>query len=217
MVLRSQILVNKNVLPTAEQALPGRAEPLPVADTHYVNGNPIKAPFPAGLQQAVFGLGCFWGAERRFWQQPGVFSTAVGYAGGLTPNPTYEEVCSGLTGHTEVVLVVFDPQQTSFEALLKVFWEVHNPTQGMRQGNDQGTQYRSAIYCQDEAQLSAAKTSQARFQAELDKAGMGHITTEIAEAPTFYYAETYHQQYLAKNPSGYCGLGGTGVCLPPES
>ena len=216
MVLRSQILVNKNALPTAEQALPGRAEPLPVADTHYVNGNPIKAPFPAGLQQAVFGLGCFWGAERRFWQQPGVFSTAVGYAGGMTPNPTYEEVCSGLTGHTEVVLVVFDPQQTSFEALLKVFWEVHNPTQGMRQGNDQGTQYRSAIYCHDEAQLSAAKASQARFQAELDKAGLGTITTEILEAPTFYYAETYHQQYLAKNPNGYCGLGGTGVCLPPE-
>ncbi|MGF0333795.1 peptide-methionine (S)-S-oxide reductase MsrA [Ectopseudomonas toyotomiensis] len=217
MVLRSQILVNKDVLPTAEQALPGRAEAMPVADTHYVNGNPIKAPFPAGLQQAVFGLGCFWGAERRFWQQPGVFSTAVGYAGGLTPNPTYEEVCSGLTGHTEVVLVVFDPQQTSFEALLKVFWEVHNPTQGMRQGNDQGTQYRSAIYCQDDAQLRAAKASQARFQAELDKAGVGSITTEIAEAPTFYYAEIYHQQYLAKNPGGYCGLGGTGVCLPPES
>lgn len=216
MVLRSQILVNKNALPTAEQALPGRAEPLPVADTHYVNGNPIKAPFPAGLQQAVFGLGCFWGAERRFWQQPGVFSTAVGYAGGMTPNPTYEEVCSGLTGHTEVVLVVFDPQQTSFEALLKVFWEVHNPTQGMRQGNDQGTQYRSAIYCHDEAQLSAARDSQARFQAELDKAGLGTITTEILEAPIFYYAETYHQQYLAKNPNGYCGLGGTGVCLPPE-
>ncbi|KJU76079.1 peptide methionine sulfoxide reductase [Ectopseudomonas oleovorans] len=217
MVLRSQILVNKDVLPTAEQALPGRTEAMPVADTHYVNGNPIKPPFPAGLQQAVFGLGCFWGAERRFWQQPGVFSTAVGYAGGFTPNPTYEEVCSGLTGHTEVVLVVFDPQQTSFEALLKVFWEVHNPTQGMRQGNDQGTQYRSAIYCQDDAQLSAAKASQARFQAELDKAGVGSITTEIAEAPTFYYAETYHQQYLAKNPGGYCGLGGTGVCLPPES
>jgi peptide-methionine (S)-S-oxide reductase len=217
MVLRSQILVNKDVLPTAEQALPGRAEAMPVADTHYVNGKPIKAPFPAGLQQAVFGLGCFWGAERRFWQQPGVFSTAVGYAGGLTPNPTYEEVCSGLTGHTEVVLVVFDPQQTSFEALLKVFWEAHNPTQGMRQGNDQGTQYRSAIYCQDEEQLSAAKASQARFQAELDKAGVGSITTEITEAPTFYYAETYHQQYLAKNPGGYCGLGGTGVCLPPES
>ncbi|PZR39187.1 MAG: peptide-methionine (S)-S-oxide reductase [Ectopseudomonas oleovorans] len=217
MVLRSQILVNKHALPTAEQALPGRTEAMPVADTHYVNGNPIKAPFPAGLQQAVFGLGCFWGAERRFWQQPGVFSTAVGYAGGLTPNPTYEEVCSGLTGHTEVVLVVFDPQQTSFEALLKVFWEAHNPTQGMRQGNDQGTQYRSTIYCQDEEQLSAAKASQARFQAELDKAGVGSITTEITEAPTFYYAETYHQQYLAKNPGGYCGLGGTGVCLPPES
>ncbi len=217
MVLRSQILVNKHALPTAEQALPGRAEAMPVADTHYVNGNPIKPPFPAGLQQAVFGLGCFWGAERRFWQQPGVFSTAVGYAGGFTPNPTYEEVCSGLTGHTEVVLVVFDPQQTSFETLLKVFWEVHNPTQGMRQGNDQGTQYRSAIYCQDEAQLHAAQASQARFQAELDKAAMGSITTEISEAPTFYYAETYHQQYLAKNPGGYCGLGGTGVCLPPES
>lgn len=216
MVLRSQILVHKLALPTAEQALPGRAEPLPVADTHHVNGNPIKPPFPAGLQQAVFGLGCFWGAERRFWQQPGVFSTAVGYAGGYTPNPTYDEVCSGLTGHTEVVLVVFDPQYTSFEALLKVFWEAHNPTQGMRQGNDQGTQYRSAIYCQDEAQLRAALASQARFQAELDKAGMGSITTEIAEAPTFYYAETYHQQYLAKNPNGYCGLGGTGVCLPPE-
>lgn len=217
MVLRSQILINKDALPTADQALPGRAEPLPVADTHYLNGNPIKAPFPAGLQQAVFGLGCFWGAERRFWQQPGVFSTAVGYAGGLTPNPTYEEVCSGLTGHTEVVLVVFDPQQTSFEALLKVFWEAHNPTQGMRQGNDKGTQYRSAIYCQGDAQLNAAKASQARLQAELDKAAMGSITTEIAEASTFYYAETYHQQYLAKNPNGYCGLGGTGVCLPPES
>jgi peptide-methionine (S)-S-oxide reductase len=217
MVLRSQILVNKDALPTAEQALQGRAEPLPVTDTHYINGNPIKPPFPAGLQQAVFGLGCFWGAERRFWQQPGVFSTAVGYAGGLTPNPTYEEVCSGLTGHSEVVLVVFDPQQTSFEALLKVFWEAHNPTQGMRQGNDKGTQYRSAIYCQDQAQLSAALASQARFQSELDKAGIGSITTEIADAPTFYYAETYHQQYLAKNPNGYCGLGGTGVCLPPES
>nr|WP_322938852.1 peptide-methionine (S)-S-oxide reductase MsrA [Pseudomonas sp. s4] len=217
MVLRSQILVNKHALPTAEQALPGRSEALPVSDTHYVNGHPIKPPFPAGLQQAVFGLGCFWGAERRFWQQPGVFSTAVGYAGGFTPNPTYDEVCSGLTGHTEVVLVVFDPQLTSFDALLKVFWEAHNPTQGMRQGNDQGTQYRSAIYCQDATQLSAALASQARFQNALDKAGLGRITTEISEAPTFYYAETYHQQYLAKNPNGYCGLGGTGVCLPPES
>ena len=217
MVLRSQILVHKLAPPSAEQALPGRNEPLPVADVHHLNGHPIKPPFPAGLQQAVFGLGCFWGAERRFWQQPGVYSTAVGYAGGLTPNPTYEEVCSGLTGHTEVVLVVFDPQQTSFEALLKVFWEAHNPTQGMRQGNDQGTQYRSAIYCHDAAQLNAALASQARFQAELDKAGLGTITTEIGNAPTFYYAETYHQQYLAKNPNGYCGLGGTGVCLPPES
>ena len=217
MVLRSQILVHKLALPSAEQALPGRNEPLPVADVHHLNGHPIKPPFPAGLQQAVFGLGCFWGAERRFWQQPGVYSTAVGYAGGLTPNPTYEEVCSGLTGHTEVVLVVFDPQQTSFEALLKVFWEAHNPTQGMRQGNDQGTQYRSAIYCHDAAQLNAALASQVRFQAELDKAGLGTITTEIGNAPTFYYAETYHQQYLAKNPNGYCGLGGTGVCLPPDS
>lgn len=216
MVLRSQILVNKDVLPTAEQALPGRAEAMPVADTHYVNGNPIKAPFPAGLQQAVFGLGCFWGAERRFWQQPGVFSTAVGYAGGLTPNPTYEEVCSGLTGHTEVVLVVFDPQQTSFEALLKVFWEVHNPTQGMRQGNDIGTQYRSAIYCTSPEQLAQAKAGRDAFQAELSKAGFGEITTEIDQAPTVYFAEAYHQQYLAKNPDGYCGIGGTGVCLPPS-
>jgi peptide-methionine (S)-S-oxide reductase len=159
-------------------------------------------------------MGCFWGVERRFWQQPGVWTTAVGYAGGHTPNPTYEEVCSGLTGHTEVVLVVFDPQQTSYEQLLKVFWEAHNPTQGMRQGNDIGTQYRSAIYCLDAAQRAAAEASQAQFQAELEKAGLGPITTEIADAPAFYYAEAYHQQYLAKNPGGYCGLGGTGVCLP---
>ena len=214
MVLRSQILAHKLELPTAEQALPGRADSMAVPERHYVNGNPLRPPFPAGLQQAVFGLGCFWGAERRFWQQPGVWSTAVGYAGGHTPNPTYEEVCSGLTGHTEVVLVVFDPEQTSYEALLKLFWEVHNPTQGMRQGNDIGTQYRSAIYCFDAAQRAAAEASQARFQAELEKAGLGAITTEIAEAPTFYYAEAYHQQYLAKNPGGYCGLGGTGVCLP---
>ena len=217
MVLRSQILAHKLELPSAEQALPGRAEPMAVPERHQVNGNPLQPPFPAGLEQAVFGLGCFWGAERRFWQQPGVFSTAVGYAGGHTPNPTYEETCSGLTGHTEVVLVVFDPRQTSFEALLKVFWEAHDPTQGMRQGNDRGSQYRSAIYCQNDAQLSAARASQARFQAELDKAGLGAITTEIREAPPFYYAEAYHQQYLAKNPNGYCGLGGTGVCLPPES
>ena len=214
MVLRSQILAHKLELPSAEQALPGRAARMAVPAAHYVNGNPLKAPFPAGLQQAVFALGCFWGAERRFWQQSGVWSTAVGYAGGHTPNPTYEEVCSGLTGHTEVVLVVFDPQLTTYEQLLKVFWEAHNPTQGMRQGNDIGTQYRSAIYCMDEAQLQAALASQAQFQLELEKAGFGAITTEIAAAPPFYYAEAYHQQYLAKNPGGYCGLGGTGVCLP---
>lgn len=214
MVLRSQILAHKLELPSAEQALPGRDTPLPVPEAHYVNGNPLLPPFPAGLQQAVFALGCFWGAERRFWQQPGVWTTAVGYAGGPTPNPTYEETCSGLTGHTEAVLVVFDPQQTSYQALLKVFWEAHNPTQGMRQGNDQGSQYRSAIYCYGAEQLAAAQASQKQFQAELDKAGLGQITTEIAEAPPFYYAESYHQQYLAKNPGGYCGLGGTGVCLP---
>ncbi|WP_137975118.1 peptide-methionine (S)-S-oxide reductase MsrA [Pseudomonas sp. F(2018)] len=214
MVLRSQILAHKLELPSAEQALPGRVESMAVPAAHYVNGNPLKAPFPAGLQQAVFAMGCFWGVERRFWQQPGVWTTAVGYAGGHTPNPTYEEVCSGLTGHTEVVLVVFDPQQTSYEQLLKVFWEAHNPTQGMRQGNDIGTQYRSAIYCLDAAQRTAAEASQAQFQAELEKAGLGPITTEIADAPAFYYAEAYHQQYLAKNPGGYCGLGGTGVCLP---
>ena len=214
MVLRSQILVHKQPLPSAEQALPGRDTPISVPARHLVNGHPLQPPFPAGLQQAVFAMGCFWGAERRFWQQPGVYSTAVGYAGGHTPNPTYEEVCSGLTGHTEVVLVVFDPQLTTYEQLLKVFWEAHNPTQGMRQGNDIGTQYRSAIYCMDEAQLQAALASQAQFQLELEKAGFGAITTEIAVAPPFYYAEAYHQQYLAKNPGGYCGLGGTGVCLP---
>ena len=214
MVLRSQILAHQLELPSAEQALPGRDTPLPVPETHYVNGHPLQAPFPAGMQQAVFALGCFWGAERRFWQQPGVRTTAVGYAGGHTPNPTYEEACSGLTGHTEAVLVVFDPQQISYEALLKVFWEAHNPTQGMRQGNDVGSQYRSAIYCYGAEQLAAAKASQAQFQAELEQAGFGPITTEIAEAPPFYYAEAYHQQYLAKNPGGYCGLGGTGVCLP---
>ncbi|OEC39126.1 peptide-methionine (S)-S-oxide reductase [Pseudomonas sp. 1D4] len=214
MVLRSQILAHKIELPTAAQALPGRETPMPVPEAHYVNGHPLQAPFPAGLEQAVFGLGCFWGAERRFWQQEGVWSTAVGYAGGHTPNPTYDEVCSGLTGHTEVVLVVFDPRVISYERLLAVFWEAHNPTQGMRQGNDIGTQYRSAIYCTSHAQLQAARASEARFQTELDKAGFGAITTEIAEAPAFYYAEAYHQQYLAKNPNGYCGLGGTGVCLP---
>jgi len=215
MVLRSQILAHKLALPEADQALPGRAEAMPVPPAHLVNGHPLKGPFPAGLQQAIFGLGCFWGAERRFWQQPGVWSTASGYAGGLTPNPTYEEVCSGLTGHTEVVLVVFDPQETDYEALLKTFWEAHDPTQGMRQGNDIGTQYRSAIYCFDAAQRVAAEASRERFQAGLERAGLGPITTEIAEAPPFYYAEDYHQQYLAKNPDGYCGLHGTGVCLPP--
>ncbi len=216
MVLRSRILTEKLALPTAEQALPGRNTPLPVPAQHYVNGNALQGPFPAGLQQAIFALGCFWGAERRFWQQPGVWSTAVGYAGGLTPNPTYEEVCSGLTGHTEVVLVVFDPQKTSYQALLKVFWEAHNPTQGMRQGNDIGTQYRSAIYTLDAAQQAAAEASREAFQQALDQAGLGPITSEIAPAGPFYYAEAYHQQYLAKNPDGYCGIGGTGVCLPPS-
>lgn len=214
MVLRSQILVHKQQLPSAEQALPGRDSAVQVPAHHAVNSHPLQPPFPAGLQQAVFAMGCFWGAERRFWQQPGVYSTAVGYAGGHTPNPTYEEVCSGLTGHTEVVLVVFDPQVTDYAALLKVFWEAHNPTQGMRQGNDSGTQYRSAIYCHGSDQLSAALASQEAFQQALTAAGLGPITTEIAAAPAFYYAEAYHQQYLAKNPGGYCGLGGTGVCLP---
>jgi len=214
MVLRSQILVHKQALPTAEQALPGRDTAVAVPAHHAVNSHPLQPPFPAGMQQAVFAMGCFWGAERRFWQQPGVYSTAVGYAGGHTPNPTYEEVCSGLTGHTEVVLVVFDPQVTGYAALLKVFWEAHNPTQGMRQGNDSGTQYRSAIYCHGSEQLTAANASQEAFQQALTAAGQGLITTEIAAAPAFYYAEAYHQQYLAKNPGGYCGLGGTGVCLP---
>ena len=214
MVLRSEILVNKNVLPTKEQALPGRETPMALPETHFVNGNPLLGPFLDDVGFAIFGLGCFWGAERRFWQQPGVYSTAVGYAGGHTPNPTYEEVCSGLTGHTEVVLVVFDPQVTGYAALLKVFWEAHNPTQGMRQGNDSGTQYRSAIYCHGSEQLTAALASQEAFQQALTAAGQGLITTEIAAAPAFFYAEAYHQQYLAKNPGGYCGLGGTGVCLP---
>ena len=214
MVLRSQILAHKAQLPTAEQALPGRTQAVAVPAAHHVNGHALQAPFPARLQQAVFAMGCFWGAERRFWQQDGVWSTAAGYAGGHTPNPTYEETCSGLTGHTEVVLVVFDPQQISYAQLLKVFWEAHNPTQGMRQGNDQGTQYRSAIYCTDESQLQAALASQQQFQQALAEAGLGPITTEIRLAPPFYYAEGYHQQYLAKNPGGYCGLGGTGVCLP---
>ncbi|MCI1011220.1 peptide-methionine (S)-S-oxide reductase MsrA [Pseudomonas oryzihabitans] len=216
MVLRSEILTKKTHLPAAEQALPGRETAMAVPAAHYVNGNPLQGPFPAGLQSLVVGMGCFWGVERRFWQQPGVWTTAAGYAGGHTPNPTYEEVCSGLTGHTEVVLVVFDPAQTSLEALLKIFWEAHDPTQGMRQGNDVGTQYRSALYYADDSQREAFEASQAAFQAQLAKAGYGEITTEIAPLPPFYYAEAYHQQYLAKNPNGYCGLAGTGVCLPPS-
>ena len=215
MTLRSEILVNKNVLPTADQALPGRETPIQVPDTHYVNGNPLLGPFSMNVEFAIFGLGCFWGAERRFWQQDGVVSTVVGYAGGLTPHPTYEEVCSGLTGHTEVVLVVYEPEKISYEQLLKVFWEAHNPTQGMRQGNDTGTQYRSAIYCDTQAQYDAAIASRDAYQHELREAGLGEITTEIEfPEPPFYYAEDEHQQYLSKNPSGYCGLGGTGVSCP---
>jgi peptide-methionine (S)-S-oxide reductase len=214
MVLRSEILVNKNVLPTAEQALPGREAPMSLPETHFVNGNPLLGPFVTNVDFAIFGLGCFWGAERRFWQKEGVVSTVVGYAGGFTPNPTYEEVCSGLTGHTEVVLVVYEPEKVSYDELLAMFWELHNPTQGMRQGNDIGTQYRSVIYATSPAQLDAAKASGQVFQAELSKAGMGEITTEIEQAPTVYFAEAYHQQYLAKNPEGYCGIGGTGVCMP---
>jgi peptide-methionine (S)-S-oxide reductase len=207
---------SKATMPAADKALPGRATPLPVAAAHYVNGHPLKPPFPAGMQQVVFGLGCFWGAERRFWEAPGVYTTAVGYAGGYTPNPTYHEVCSGQTGHNEVVLVVFDPQQTTFDALLKRFWESHDPTQGMRQGNDTGTQYRSGIYTSDAAQQAAALASRDRYQAALTAAGKRAITTEIVPAGPFYYAEDYHQQYLAKNPNGYCGLGGTGVTLPAD-
>ncbi|SDS24970.1 peptide-methionine (S)-S-oxide reductase MsrA [Pseudomonas fuscovaginae UPB0736] len=214
MVLRSEILVNKNVLPTKEQALPGRETPMTVPDKHFVNGHPLLGPFPGNVEFAIFGLGCFWGAERRFWQREGVYSTSVGYAGGLTPNPTYEEVCSGLTGHSEVVLVVYEPEIVSYEQLLAQFWELHDPTQGMRQGNDIGTQYRSVIYATKPEQLEAARKSAQVFQAELTKAGLGTITTEIAEAPTYYYAEAYHQQYLAKNPEGYCGIRGTGVSCP---
>jgi peptide-methionine (S)-S-oxide reductase len=197
-------------MPTAEQALPGRSRPTPVSDRHFVSGARIKPPFE-GLELALFGMGCFWGAERRFWQTPGVYSTAVGYAGGFTPNPTYEEVCSGLTGHNEVVRVVFDPSQVAYEALLKVFWTEHDPTQGMRQGNDRGTQYRSGLYVYSDAQARAAEASREAYQRALTAAGKGQITTEILPAPEFYYAEDYHQQYLAKNPGGYCGIGGTGV------
>jgi peptide-methionine (S)-S-oxide reductase len=197
--------------PTEDEALPGREEAMPVPRAHFVNGNPLAAPFPSEMETAVFGMGCFWGAERKFWETEGVFTTAVGYAGGITPNPTYEEVCSGLTGHTEVVLVVFDPRMVSYPALLKVFWESHDPTQGMRQGNDVGTQYRSAIYTTTDEQADAAAASLKAYQEALTGAGYGEITTEIRPSVPFYYAEHYHQQYLAKVPNGYCGLGGTGV------
>jgi peptide-methionine (S)-S-oxide reductase len=210
-----QMLRKKIEMPTADRALPGRAAPaFKVPSEHFVNHNRLQPPFPAGLEKAMFGLGCFWGAERMFWQVPGVYSTAVGYAAGLTPNPTYEEVCSGHTGHNEVVMVWFDPKKTSYEALLKVFWEGHDPTQGMRQGNDVGTQYRSGIYSFSPEQKQKAEASRTVFQKELAKNRLGTITTEIVDAPAFYYAEDYHQQYLAKNPGGYCGLGGTGVSCP---
>ncbi|KAB8330195.1 peptide-methionine (S)-S-oxide reductase MsrA [Scytonema tolypothrichoides VB-61278] len=201
-------------LPSPEEALPGRAEKMPVPDRHYVNGHPLKPPFPEGMEIATFGMGCFWGAERKFWQLEGVYSTAVGYAAGVTPNPTYKEVCSGRTGHNEVVQVVFDPKVISYSELLKVFWENHNPTQGMRQGNDVGTQYRSGIYVYSENQRKLAEASQQAYQQALSGADYGKITTEILDAPEFYYAEEYHQQYLAKNPNGYCGLGGTNVACP---
>ena len=208
------IMFSKLKMPTKEQALPGRAEAMDVPDAHHVNGARLTPPFPAGLERAIFGMGCFWGAEKKFWQLPGVYSTAVGYAAGFTPNPTYREVCSGMTGHNEVVLVVFDPKKISYDALLKVFWENHDPTQGMRQGNDAGTQYRSGIYFFDDAQRDAALRSRDLFQEQLSKRRFGAITTEILPAPEFYYAEDYHQQYLSKNPDGYCGLGGTGVTCP---
>ena len=204
-----------NAIPSASEALPGRATSIPTAKHHFVNGRQLQPPYPEGLEQAVFALGCFWGAERKFWEiGDGIFTTAVGYAGGHTPNPTYEEVCSGCTGHTEVVLVVFDPKKVSYEKLLKTFWENHNPTQGMRQGNDVGTQYRSAIYTFGNAQANAAASSKAMYQKELAAKRFGGITTEIAPSGPFYFAEDYHQQYLAKNPAGYCGLGGTGVSCP---
>ena len=205
---------HKTQMPSPEDALPGRQQPVPVPDRHYVNGHPLRPPFPDGMEQAQFAMGCFWGAERVFWEAPGVYTTAVGYAGGFTPNPTYEEVCSGRTGHAEVVLVVFDPRAVPYTTLLARFWENHDPTQGMRQGNDVGTQYRSAIYWYSAAQRSTAETSLAEYQVELTAAGYGAISTEVAEAGPFYYAEAYHQQYLAKNPMGYCGLDGTGVSCP---
>ena len=201
----------KLTIPAREAALPGRTTPLQVPETHFVTGHRIVPPFPAGMREAMFGMGCFWGAERLFWQLPGVYATAVGYAGGSTPNPTYKEVCSGETGHTEVVRVIYDPKQVSYQQLLRVFWESHDPTQGMRQGNDVGTQYRSAIYVSDPEQRAAAEASRRAYQDQLASAGRGTITTEIRDAPEFFYAEDYHQQYLAKNPDGYCGIGGCGV------
>ncbi len=210
------LFTRKLEIPTQDSALPGRPDKMEVPSEHFVNGNPLQGSYPAHLQQVMFGMGCFWGAERRFWQTEGVWVTAAGYAGGITPNPTYEEVCSGLTGHNEVVLVTFDPTVISFKSLLKVFWESHDPTQGMRQGNDIGTQYRSAIYVTTDAQLAEAKASNKIFQESLKKAGLPDITTEILLSPPFYYAEHYHQQYLAKVPNGYCGLAGTGVCFTDE-
>ncbi|MGB6297797.1 MAG: peptide-methionine (S)-S-oxide reductase MsrA [Rivularia sp. (in: cyanobacteria)] len=207
-------LGKKLTIPTPQEALPGRKETMPVPEKHHVNGNPLKPPFPEGMEKAVFGMGCFWGAERKFWQLDGVYTTAVGYAAGSTPNPTYKEVCSGMTGHNEVVLVVYDPKKVSYEQLLKTFWESHNPTQGMRQGNDSGTQYRSGIYTYSEDQKKLAEASKDSYQQALKEAGYGDITTEILDASEFYYAEDYHQQYLAKNPNGYCGLGGTNVSCP---
>ncbi len=198
-------------MPDESAALPGRAEAVQVPEQHYVNGNPLKGPFPSEMEQAMFGIGCFWGAERKFWQCEGVYTTAVGYIAGITPNPSYEEVCSGLTGHSEVVLVVYDPKIISYQQLLNLFWENHNPTQGMRQGNDVGTQYRSGIYCFDDNQMGAAEQSLQSYQTRLLAAGYPEVTTEVLAVPTFYYAEDYHQQYLAKNPNGYCGIGGTGV------
>jgi len=207
-------LGKKLTLPSAQEALPGRKETMPVPKQHYVNSNPLKGPFPPGMEMAMFGMGCFWGAERKFWQLEGVYTTAVGYGAGITPNPTYHEVCTGMTGHNEVVFVVFDPEIVSYEQLLKVFWESHDPTQGMRQGNDVGTQYRSGIYVYSEAQKKVAEASRNAYQQALNQAGYGKITTEILDDPEFYYAEDYHQQYLAKNPNGYCGLGGTKVECP---
>ena len=201
-------------MPSADDALPGRSKPIPTATSHFVNGNPLKGPYPQGHEIAYFALGCYWGAERRFWQVPGVWVTAVGNIGGITPNPTYEEVCSGRTGHAEAVMVVHEPVEVNFEALLKVFWEAHDPTQGMRQGNDIGTQYRSGIYWTSEAQRETALASRGVYQKALSSRGLGSITTEIVKAEEFYFAEDYHQQYLAKNPAGYCGLGGTGVTCP---